>query len=100
MQKLRLSLENLVVETFEPALELPATGTVRANNSGPYTDECDSCGVETGCGGHGGCDSQFCQSQACGTATCYAWETCAGVYTCDGVESCQWPQCTAYGAIC
>jgi hypothetical protein len=99
MQKLKLSLENLVVETFEPAVEQRATGTVRANQSGPYTDECQSCGVETGCARFG-CASQGCTNQGCGTATCYAWETCAGAYTCDGVESCQWPQCTAYGAAC
>ena len=99
MEKLKLSLENLVVETFTPVLEQGARGTVRGQQSGPYTDECDSCGVETGCGGHG-CDSDFCQSQACGTATCYAWETCAGAYTCAAVESCQWPQCTAYGNVC
>ena len=99
MEKLKLSLENLVVESFEPALEQMAPGTVRAQQSGPYTDECDSCGVETGCGG--GCDTQYCPSQGgCGTATCYAWETCAGAYTCNEVESCQWPQCTAYGNIC
>jgi len=48
MEKLKLSLENLVVESFEPALEQMAPGTVRAQQSGPYTDECDSCGVEIG----------------------------------------------------
>ena len=99
MEKLRLSLENLAVETFEPALEPMAPGTVRAQQSGPYTDECDSCGVETGCGG--GCvESEYCPSYGCPTASCPGYQTCAGAYTCGGVESCQWPQCTAYGNIC
>ena len=100
MAKLKLSLDNLVVESFEPALQQMALGTVRAQQSGPNTDECDSCGVETGCGGP--CQTQGCPSPVggCGTNTCLQWETCAGAYTCDNVESCRWPECTAYGAIC
>jgi hypothetical protein len=100
MEKLKLSLEDLVVETFAPATQPGGLGTVRARQSGPVTDECDSCGVDTGCG-RGGCDSQDCPTVAgCGTNTCPGWETCPGAYTCDGVESCRWPQCSAYGNIC
>jgi hypothetical protein len=98
MEKLKLSLENLVVETFAPTAEQSASGTVRANQSGPYTDECQSCGAESACGGvcpnTPGCPPG---SQTC---TCEGFYTCPGVYTCGGVDTCVWPDCTAYGAIC
>jgi hypothetical protein len=100
MEKLKLSLENLVVETFEPAVEARALGTVRAQQSGPYTDECDSCGVYTGCGARGCNESDYCPSAGCPTASCPGYNTCDGVYTCGGVPTCVWPDCTAYGNIC
>jgi hypothetical protein len=98
MDKLKLTLDDLVVESFPLAENPERAGTVFARGSGPYTDECDSCGVESACAG-GGCNTPAC-SNGCGTATCYAWETCAGAYTCGEVESCRWPECTAYGEIC
>jgi hypothetical protein len=100
MDKLKLALDDLVVETFAPAAKQHDTGTVHAHQSGPYTDECQSCGVDTGCGGQGFCDSQYCASAGCGTATCYAYYTCAGAYTCGEIDSCRYPECTAVGAIC
>jgi hypothetical protein len=100
MKKMKLALDDLAVESFAPAEDPQRRGTVHAHDSGPYTDECLSCGVETGCG-YGGCDSQHC-SQGCGsnTCTCYGYYTCAGVNTCDFVETCIYPQCTAPGAAC
>ena len=100
MKKMKLALDDLAVESFAPAEDPQRRGTVHAHDSGPYTDECLSCGVETGCGG-GGCDSQGC-SQGCGsvTCTCYGYYTCAGVNTCDFADTCQFPQCTAMGAAC
>ncbi len=99
MRKTKLALDDLAVESFVAADEEAQRGTVRAHGSGPYTDECDSCGVNTGCGG-GGCDSQYCQSQGCGSNTCYGYWTCVGAYTCDFVDTCMYPQCTAPGAAC
>lgn len=101
MEKLKLALDDLVVETFAPAVRAAETGTVHAHDSGPYTDECQSCGVETGCG-YGGCTNDVSCNGSCGcnTATCYAYWTCAGAYTCGDVESCRYPECTAVGAIC
>jgi hypothetical protein len=101
MAKLKLHVEELVVESFTAAEEAEKPGTVLAHQqSGPYTDECQSCGVATGCGG-GGCNSDYCSYNGCGpTNTCYAYYTCAGAYTCGEVESCRYPECTAAGAIC
>jgi hypothetical protein len=92
MEKLRLAVEQLVVETFE-ASGLPLRmGTVHARDSA-ITDEYDSCGVETECGANG-C-SAHCGSAGCpGSDTCPGYYSCAGVYTCGGVDTCQWPACT------
>jgi len=99
MNKLKLSLEALVVESFTPVSDPTRAGTVVGHESGPYTDECMSCGVQTGCGGP--CDSNYCSNNGCGqTNTCYAYYTCAGAYTCGEVESCRYPECTAVGALC
>lgn len=100
MNKMKLALDDLAVESFAPAEDPQRRGTVRAHDSGPYTDECQSCGVDTGCG-WGGCDTQYCQSRGCPTNnTCPGYYTCAGVHTCDFVETCQYPQCTGPGAAC
>lgn len=100
MSKLKLSLEELVVESFTPATDPEKRGTVMGRESGPFTDECQSCGVDTGCG-MGGCDSDFCSNNGCGpTATCRGYDTCAGAYTCGEVDSCRYPECTAPGAAC
>lgn len=97
MHKLKLELEALVVESFVPAVVESRPGTVHAHRSGPVTDECDSCGADSACGG---CDTL----NGCGggsyTCSCPGWQTCVGAYTCGGVDSCVWPECTAYGAIC
>ena len=91
MKKLRLSLEDLAVESFQPETGRYRSGTVRLYLSGDVTDECDSCG--SWCGG---CE----QTPECpqgsrlqDTCSCAGWYTCAGVYTCDG-DTCQWPACT------
>jgi hypothetical protein len=97
MAKLRLEVEELVVESFTPATVHTETGTVRARQSGPYTDECDTCGADSQCGP---CDTPNCTHGCNWTQTCDGYQTCAGAYTCGGVDTCVWPDCTAYGAIC
>jgi hypothetical protein len=98
MKKMKLALDDLAVESFEPAKEPEERGTVHAHDSGPHTDECFSCGVQTGCGY--GCNSQYCQSAGCQTATCYGYWTCAGVETCAGGATCEFPACSSPGAAC
>lgn len=83
MDKLKLNLDDLVVETFAPAVRSSQTGTVHAHGSGPFTDECDSCGVETGCGGGCGTGPSDCGSCGCPSNTCYGYWTCDGVDTCN-----------------
>jgi len=100
MQKLKLSLQHLVVKTFEPEVEARAPGTVRAQQSGPYTDGCYSCGVNTGCEAHGYRQSESCSTPGCQTASCPGYYTCVDGYTCGEGVSCVWPACTAYGNIC
>lgn len=111
MRKLKLSLDALVVETFAPAAPVPDVGTVRANASGPYTDECVNCNANTvdGCSSH----DEPCASQnnwTCSCGTCYNNWTCgantcaAGQATCDGDtcynDTCSFPQCTMAGIPC
>lgn len=105
MEKLKLALDDLVVESFAPSFEAPKTGTIHAHNSGPYTDECQSCGVDTGCGG--GCvgtEATNCGSCGCNTATCYGYWSCDPVATCacqDTASPCDTdPMCTGPGAQC
>jgi hypothetical protein len=103
MRKMKLALDDLAVESFAPGAKTEPRGTVQANQeSGPYTDECQSCGVVTGCGGGGYCNTNYgCNpSGGCQTATCYGYQTCGGVYTCDAVDTCFYPQCTGPGAAC
>lgn len=101
MRKMKLALDDLAVESFAPGATAEQRGTVQANQqSGPYTDECQSCGVISGCGGWGYCQTQYgCGSGGC-TNTCEGYQTCPGAYTCDGVDTCFYPQCTAPGAAC
>jgi hypothetical protein len=99
MKKMKLALDDLAVESFAPAAQPDERGTVHGHDSGPYTDECLSCGVNTGCG-WGGCNSQHCQSAGCPSATCYGYWTCAGVNTCDGGFTCEYPACTSPEAAC
>jgi len=102
MEKLKLALENLVVESFAPAVEPQQTGTVHAHNSGPFTDECQSCGVYTGCGA-GECTADVSCNGSCGcptNGTCYGYYTCDPMNTCQQVDTCYFPQCTALGEIC
>lgn len=100
MAKLKLFLDELVVESFAPVNDAEKRGTVVGHESGPYTDECMSCGVDTGCGG-GPCDSDYCSNNGCGwTNTCRGYYTCPGANTCGEVDSCRYPECTAVGAIC
>jgi hypothetical protein len=100
MKKMKLALDDLAVETFAPAEPPENRGTVHAHDSGPYTDECLSCGVYTGCG-FGGCESEYpCgHTEACPTATCVGYWTCEGVYTCAG-GTCDYPACTSPEAAC
>lgn len=100
MRKMKLALDDLAVESFAPGAKVEPRGTVQANQeSGPYTDECQSCGVVSGCGG-GGCNTNYgCGSGGC-TNTCPGYQTCPGAYTCDFVDTCFYPQCTAPGAAC
>ena len=97
MEKLKLSLDDLVVESFSPAPGRDDLGTVRGNQSGPYTDECDSCGQDSLCGG---CENTPGCPPGSQTCTCQGWYTCVGAYTCGGVDTCVWPDCTAFGEIC
>lgn len=106
MQKLKLTLDELVVESFAPAAPVREMGTVRANISGPYTDECYNCGHETddpcasynnwtcSCGGTCPNADFTCAAQTCG----------AGEPTCDGDtcynDTCSFPQCTKIGIPC
>lgn len=104
MHKLTLALEELVVETFAPAARPPETGTVHANASGPYTDECYNC-LNT----DHDCDAGSLSACPC-THTCYNHLTCgpntcdAGAYTCDGdtcfQATCSFPECTKAGIPC
>jgi hypothetical protein len=91
MEKMKLALADLVVESFSPTEGGSGGGTVRAQESA-ITDEFDSCGVYTECNPNG-CDSTTCTPPG-DTSTCAGWYTCAGVYTCGGVETCQFPACT------
>jgi hypothetical protein len=88
MRKMKLSLDDLTVESFTPAEEAERRGTVHARDSGPFTDECQSCGVYTGCGAwpHDGCrsDRPCYESDLCPTQSCPGYWSCAGVWTCEG----------------
>ena len=101
MEKLKLSLDELVVESFTPAGPVRDTGTVRANISGPYTDECYNCSPESdGCEpGTLGCTNTCYNNLTCGFNTC-----AEGAYTCDGDtcynDTCSFPQCTKQGIPC
>lgn len=97
MEKLKLALEDLVVESFTPAAGPQEPGTVHAHESGPYTDECQSCGMQTDCGDPCDGGSYTC---GCPTGTCYGYYTCPGAYTCGEVDTCRYPECTAPGAQC
>jgi hypothetical protein len=112
MEKLKLDLDELVVESFNTAPGSPPEGTVAAHQqSGPYTDECWSCG--------GSCGMQTCdvtcdvRKDTCGTCAISCgqscWGTCDyescrgscwGQYTCAGADTCQYPACTGPGAAC
>jgi len=106
MEKLSLALDELVVESFTPADHPPRRGTVHAHNSGPYTDECQSCGVETGCGWPGGCSADVSCQGSCGCATantCYGYWSCTPMATCgcqDTQAWCDTNNCTGPGAAC
>jgi hypothetical protein len=104
MEKRKLRLEELVVESFETAASKELRGTVQGNeySEACYTDEFPSCprsceprtcdeGCSASCGG---------TCYACATNTCYGYYTCAGVNTCEFVDTCIFPQCTAPGAAC
>jgi uncharacterized iron-regulated protein len=101
MEKLKLSMDDLVVESFAPAGPSREVGTVHANVSGPYTYECYNCGL----------DSDDCEPGTYGcTNTCYDRLTCGvntcdpNAYTCDGDtcfnDTCSFPQCTKAGIPC
>jgi hypothetical protein len=103
MHKLTLALDDLVVETFAPAARPVETGTVHANNSGPYTDECYNC-LNTDYD----CDAGSFSACPC-THTCYnhltcGANTCDAGYTCDGETcfqaTCSFPECTKAGIPC
>jgi hypothetical protein len=75
MEKLKLALEDLVVESFTPA-ELPdGPGTVHAQEAPTY-------------------------DPACPSITCLNGYTCWNGYTCGDVGTCRYPECTKPGALC
>ena len=88
MKKMKLSLEDLAVETFDPNERLAPRGTVGAHQSGWATDECASCGVHS-------C------AVACSVGSCteYGVWTCEPNATCVDL-TCLPPHCTEPGAGC
>lgn len=83
MRKMKLSVDDLSVETYAPDDEPVQRGTVGANQSGPLTDECASCGVYTCTGAE--CESDF-------LCTVYGVPTCEPYATCQGT-TCLPPHC-------
>jgi hypothetical protein len=98
MEKLRLSLDELVVESFAPAAMPEPFGTVHAaQQSGPHTDECASCVAS--CNGTCAGSCETCAISCYGTCFALACnptsvDTCGEQYTCAGQFSCDAPACT------
>lgn len=105
MDRRKLSLQDLVVESFQTDEAHGARGTVKAHDYSEacYTDEFNTC--PNSCGGT--CEPEY----TCGTCaiscggTCHTcpescWGTCAAEYTCGGQFSCDVPACTHQYAHC
>jgi hypothetical protein len=75
MEKLKLAMEDLVVESFTPAERPDEPGTVQAQEVATYAPQCPS-------------------------ITCINGYTCWNGYTCGDVGTCIYPECTKPGALC
>jgi hypothetical protein len=106
MNRQKLKLDDLLVESFDTVLGPPARGTVRGHDYSEacFTDEYPTC--PRSCPYWETCNQQTCDTCAlsCG-GTCHTcgdscWGSCPAEYTCGGQFSCDAPACTQANAHC
>ena len=106
MNRQKLKLDELVVESFDTAAGPPARGTVRAHD---YSEECITDEYQTcprSCPQWETCNQQTCDTCAiscwgtCHTCGDSCWGSCPAEYTCGGQFSCDAPACTHANAHC